>query len=356
MGVLVFTFASGSLSSLTGGFTALMTGQGNAVGEDFHVEQAAFATSKGVLALDGTPTGSETTTATATSGTLTTTGTSDVLIVETSTSSTSDPVVSGGVASTPSLTWTHRTSEVGTASTQEEWYATTTSTFSGTVKVTWTAATQSNEFYVFAVSGANTETPFDPAAGLPADTAGTTTSPAETVASTSNANDFVFGSAFVVRTAAGTCHTFSSVAAPFTLLAATNVAGATGGTDCMNGDGAYDIVSSTQSGMAITFTLSATTTQAWTMIADAIQQNPGGASLYVRNVGTVSSTLVSVYVVDQTTGTLVGQFPMSIALNVGTFVDIPSSTLAFAPSHGQTYSFTVTSSLGNSVKFSSEAS
>jgi len=80
-----------------------------------------------------------------------------------------------------------------------------------------------------------------------------------------------------------------------------------------------------------------------------------GANVYVRNVGTISTTLVSVFVVDQTTGTLVGQFPMSITLNVGTFVDILSTTVGFSPSHGHTYSFTVISSLGNSVKLNAEA-
>jgi len=81
-----------------------------------------------------------------------------------------------------------------------------------------------------------------------------------------------------------------------------------------------------------------------------------GANVYVRNVGSASSTLVSVYVVDQTTGAFVGQFLISpTVLNVGTFVDIPYTTLAFTPSLGQTYLFTVTSSLGNSVVYDLEA-
>ena len=42
LGVLVFTFGSSSLSSLTGGFTGLMTGQRNAVAEQFVVEQVSF--------------------------------------------------------------------------------------------------------------------------------------------------------------------------------------------------------------------------------------------------------------------------------------------------------------------------
>jgi len=83
-----------------------------------------------------------------------------------------------------------------------------------------------------------------------------------------------------------------------------------------------------------------------------------GADVYVRNVGTISSTLVSVYVVDQSTGAVVAQFALSpvTALNAGTVVDIPHTTLTFTPSHGQTYSFTVTSLLGNSVIFYARAS
>jgi hypothetical protein len=86
------------------------------------------------------------------------------------------------------------------------------------------------------------------------------------------------------------------------------------------------------------------------MVSFTLTGTPG-ANVYVRNAGNVASTLVSVYVVDQTTGAVVGQFPISTALDVGTYVNIP---LSFTPSHGQTYSFTVTSSLGNSVTFDSK--
>lgn len=80
-----------------------------------------------------------------------------------------------------------------------------------------------------------------------------------------------------------------------------------------------------------------------------------GADLYVRNVGSISSTLVSVYVVDQSTGDFVVQIPISTSLAVGDFVDIPHTTLSFTPTHGQTYSFTVTSSRGNSVTYDARA-
>jgi glycerol uptake facilitator-like aquaporin len=85
-----------------------------------------------------------------------------------------------------------------------------------------------------------------------------------------------------------------------------------------------------------------------------------GADVYVRNVGAISSTLVSVYIVDQSTGAFVGQFTVTspyTTLNVGTFVDIPHTLLTAGsfPTHGHTYSFTVTSSLGNSVIYDAMA-
>jgi len=81
-----------------------------------------------------------------------------------------------------------------------------------------------------------------------------------------------------------------------------------------------------------------------------------GADVYVRNVGTISSTLVSVYIVDQSTGTFISQTAISTAVNVGTFVNIPHTALTFTPLHGHTYSFTVTSNLGNNVIFYAKAS
>jgi hypothetical protein len=80
-----------------------------------------------------------------------------------------------------------------------------------------------------------------------------------------------------------------------------------------------------------------------------------GADVYVRNVGTIPTTLVSVYVVDQSSGSFVSQFTISTTVNVGTFADIPHTTLTFTPSHGHTYSFTVASSLGNSVIYNAKA-
>jgi hypothetical protein len=80
-----------------------------------------------------------------------------------------------------------------------------------------------------------------------------------------------------------------------------------------------------------------------------------GADVYVRNVGTTDSTLVSIFIQDQSTNTFVGRFAISAALSAGALVDVPHTTLTFTPAHGNTYAFTVTSSLGNSVTFDAEA-
>jgi hypothetical protein len=80
-----------------------------------------------------------------------------------------------------------------------------------------------------------------------------------------------------------------------------------------------------------------------------------GADVYVRNVGAAPTTLVSVYIFDQSSNTFVSQTAISTTVNVGAFVNIDHTTLTFTPSHGHTYSFTLTSSLGNSVPFYAKA-
>jgi flagellin-like protein len=90
-----------------------------------------------------------------------------------------------------------------------------------------------------------------------------------------------------------------------------------------------------------------------------------GAYLYVRNVGTTVPTISSVYAVDQTLGSVVSQFPITHCTINGArsacqvpsnnYALINSTYLSFTPLHGHTYSFTVTSSLGNSVIFYAKA-
>jgi hypothetical protein len=158
--------------------------------------------------------------------------------------------------------------------------------------------------------------------------------------STSDANDIVFGAGdFNVATA--------GLGSGFTAL------GYTPG-DFFADE--YAIESTTQSSLTVGY--GAISTSANNAIADAIQASPAsisGADVYVRNVGSIPTTLVSVYVTDVTADAFVSQTTIRMTANVGTFVDIPHATLAFAGTLGDTYSFTVTSSLGNSVVFDAEA-
>ena len=80
-----------------------------------------------------------------------------------------------------------------------------------------------------------------------------------------------------------------------------------------------------------------------------------GADIYVRNTGTIATTLVAVYVSDLTSGSFVSQTTVSTTVNVGTFTEIPHTTMTFSPTHGHEYSFTLVSSLGNSETYEAEA-
>ena len=73
------------------------------------------------------------------------------------------------------------------------------------------------------------------------------------------------------------------------------------------------------------------------------------ATLYVRNVGSTTTDIVAVYVTNQTTGASVGQYQLSPAVTVLVGGSYAIGPLTFTPVHGQTYSFKVDSSRGNSV-------
>jgi hypothetical protein len=228
------------------------------------------------LALDGTPC-SNTVTGTSIGCSLTTTGTSDVIIVNAVTSSSGITVSSVCTASpcVNGLAFTHRVSVSQSASdNEEEWYATTTSTFSGTITVTWSASGTSL-MSAFAVSGASTTSPFDPNLSSPVTATNTGTNPSVTV-TTTNANDFVFSLSGNDRSTSGTtCRTYTA-GGSFTLFFSTTPTLVLGTTDCYAENGEYQIVSSTQSSVAISFTLSSTSAN-WEEIGDAIQQSKVGS-------------------------------------------------------------------------------
>jgi hypothetical protein len=120
---------------------------------------------------------------------------------------------------------------------------------------------------VFGISGANTNSPFDPGLPAPAQRAGTT-NPSVSV-TTSNPNDMILGLAFVSGAptiSAGTG--FSCIGTSCASHANNPVA-----------FGEYQVVSSTQSGYAVSVTLS--NKQSWIMVADAVVQAASSSSTSV---------------------------------------------------------------------------
>jgi len=364
LGVVVFAFANGGLGVITENFTGLMSSQGTAVAEHVAVEQVSY--SPGGMVVEGATTAQF---STATSGTITlsTSSSNDVIVVMVANEDLHNAVVrtvaANGITATATGlgTFTHHSFGTGNPpynqiSTSpyvdaEVWYAIATSPLSSVlITVTLTGATDDASIIAFGVSGANTGTPWDahPALNTAQSTASTVPSVSVT---TSNANDMILG--FTGIGQAGSSSTAESTIAGFTMIQEQlNSAGS----DSSLAAAEYELVSSTQTSISVAFSAANTN---WVMIGDAIQSAASptpGADVYVRNVGTTPSTLVSVYVADQSTGAFVSQFAINAVLNVGTVFELPHNTVSFTWAHGHTYSFTVTSSLGNSVVFAAKAS
>jgi len=304
--------------------------------------------SAGSLALDGSASGTSAT-ATATTGTLTTSGTSDVIIVNAGTS-VSGTTVSSVTAT--GLTFHHRVSvSLASVDEEEEWYATTTSTFSGTISVTWSAA-GNNVVEAFGISGANTASPFDAQSGNPVTATGSGSNPTASI-TTSNANDFVFGLTEDARTSSSTCRTISSATG-------TNIneqnSGAT--TPCDGVGGEYVVESTTQSGLAVSFSLSSTSTTQWTEIADAVQASTptiyysyvwyatavsSGADTVTTSFGSSVTGSVSVYELSGVTPSYTSAGGSSTGTNTASVASFTPSSNSVVIGNAETTSATFTS-------------
>ena len=384
LGVLIFAFSSGSMNSLSQNYANAMTNRKSATAEKFEVQQVTFATgSSGTLAVDGSATGcfghatqstpcTSTSTSSGSTGTLTTLKFPDVIVVM-----VNDENAAGGggspagvvdtvasVTSTPALTFSPRSSNtLGSPTFQdlEVWYAIASSTFSGTVTATLNGGTDDAVMVAFGVSGANTASPWDPNPSLPATANGPTGfAPSMSGVSTSNANDMILGfQANGDSTAVGA--TSETAGSGFALVCVTCNVNNNGASNDADGAAEDGVVGTTEYNAAVAFGTTIALADSWLVTADAIQASPApisGADVYVRNVGTIPTTLASVYITDLTSNTFVAQFPLTTAqgtLNVGTVLDISHAVLAFTASHDHVYSFTVASSLGNSEVYEAEA-
>ncbi len=230
------------------------------------------------IALDGS------TSAATTSGTitlsLTTAKSPDVLYVSTA---EGGAVTVSTVTSSPSLTWTRRVSlPFSTNRHAETWYAIWSA--SGAISITVTlAGAASGAAVAYGISGANTPAPFDTNAAVPSTATGAAGTSASVTISTSNANDMIIGALGVQSTPTLTTGT------GYTLVL-TQSAGP--GANTVEGSDEYQIVSATQTNLAVSYSWSGA--QDWGIISDAVvAATPATITLRTTDsAGTLVSTLL----------------------------------------------------------------
>jgi hypothetical protein len=201
--------------------------------------------------------------------TLSTTNTNDVIMVEAyeAISSCSSVVNQPTIADTSLLSWTGRGYTVSSnthVSVKEFWAISTGLLSTDAITVTSTGGTGTGacvmlNVIAFGVSGANTATPFDTNAGLPYVSTGSGTSSTTTI-TTSNANDFLF-----TDIVTGCSNGGLAVPGGYSTIANLDTSCALAQSDAL-----YKIVSSTQIGVAVTYTWS--TSHGFGQMTDAIQQ------------------------------------------------------------------------------------
>lgn len=79
------------------------------------------------------------------------------------------------------------------------------------------------------------------------------------------------------------------------------------------------------------------------------------ACIYVRNVGQLDVTVVSVYVTDLTLNTFIGSENLNLQVRVQSFAAVGVSISGFNVLHGHAYSFTISTSRGNTVTYNEVA-
>jgi hypothetical protein len=157
------------------------------------------------------------------------------------------------------LTWTQRgTVDVSGTQRISEWRAVFSTGGSITITVTFPSSdtTYGLSAVAFAISGANTASPFDTHTGLPYTATGSGSAPSVTGVSTTNAHDMIIG---LQGSRAATTETAGT---GFTLITSITSAGGSGAAE-------DNVVTSTLSSATVSF---GTSTTSWAMIADAVQR------------------------------------------------------------------------------------
>lgn len=212
---------------------------------------------------------------------LSTTKSPDVLYLSTTEGGS---VTVSTVASSPTLTWTQRVSlPFSNNKHAETWYAIWSS--SGTISITVTlSGAASGAGVAYGISGANTAAPFDTNAAVPSTASGSAGTAASMTISTSNANDMIIGALGVKGNPTLTTGT------GFTLVL-TQAAGSGG--NSLEGSDQYQVVSTTQSNLAVGYSWGGA--QDWGIVADAITAaSPATIALHTTDSsGTLVSTLLA---------------------------------------------------------------
>ncbi len=224
---------------------------------------------------DGSACGYVTKGATSDSASLTTSSSPDVLLLAISLEPNTSVTVSG-VSDTTGLHWVSRTSlTYSTTGTLDEYYAISTGPLSAdSITATFSGGSPA-EMCVAAFAGANTTSPFE--SGFPVSASGSGSSASVSI-STTNSNDFLFSAAAATGNNTWTSPTgFTSIASRLRF------------------NPTYEIVTSPQSNLAVTYGISSSSLPSWAVFVDAVRaaSSSGGGG------GSGGTTTTSV----QTTGT-----------------------------------------------------
>jgi hypothetical protein len=207
--------------------------------------------------------------------TLTTTSSPDVIYLIVAEELTGVTVSS--VTDSKSLTWTARASATSTKPELFTYWAVASSPLSSDTITVKMSGSGNLDLFVFGISGADTSSPFDPNAAVPASAHGSSTSPSVLI-STTGTDDMLIGALAAANNptvTAGSGFTKVSANDNYPVAAAE-----------------YKLVSSAQSNTAVSYTLG--TSENWNIIADAVVA-PGAIPDLPAGVLLLAAPVVTLY-------------------------------------------------------------
>lgn len=208
--------------------------------------------------------------------TLTTSEANDVIIL--TSYETSSSIHISSISDSAGLTWLDRKTlaNSGQGGTTEEWYAIAANPLSSdTITVTYSSSSTTAGITAFGIAGANTASPFDSNLASPVTNTGSSSSPSVSI-TTHNSPDIIIGVVSCLGTTGSHGNNPSiTVGSGFAQAAGES------SPNCANDEAIpeYEIVSSTQNGLSVPFSLSSSTS--WSIIGDAIVASVSSSSWIV---------------------------------------------------------------------------